>query len=424
MKINKRAILAASICLTVLSLAVIWYTKQPASSAASDAQPSPSPQASNQDVNAKLVAANTQLSFKLFSQILKQQPNENIFISPISVAIALEMVYNGANGQTQQAIAQALQLQGMSLQEINEANATLKAALKNPDPKVQLSIANSLWAKAGQPFNPEFVQKIRDSYGAEVKTLNFDDPTAPSIINDWVKQSTNQKIDKIVEEKELEPGSVFVLLNAIYFLGSWKYPFPKTATQERPFTLLNGTQKQHPMMSQDIYGVGYYENELFQAIELPYGEGRLRMYIFLPNKGISLQTFYQRLNAENWNNWIKQLDADSNGAIGEEILISLPRFKLEYSIELKDTLKALGMEIAFTTDADFSAMSSSRVRINKVKQKTFVEVNEAGTEAAAVTEVSGTRGGVMMVVDRPFFVAIRDKQTGTILFMGSIVEPQ
>lgn len=422
MKTKNRVIVTASICLTILGLAGVWCAKQPASLAAPDARARPSPQSSNQVANEKLVAANTKLTFKLFSEILKKHHNENIFISPASLAIALDIVYNGASGQTQQAIGQTLELQGTNLQEINQANADLKTTLENPDPKIQLSIANSLWTKEGIPFKPEFIQLIQNFYQAEVKNLNFSNPTAPSIINDWVNQSTNGKINKIVDV--IEPKTVFLMLNAIYFKGNWTEPFPKEATQLRPFTLLDGTQKQHPMMrQQNSASFPYYENELFQAVSLPYGEGRMSMYIFLPNQGVSLKTFYEKLNAENWQQWMNQFNNfDNSGGV----LISLPRFKLEYAIDLKDTLKALGMEIAFTKEANFSGMTPSSVWIDKIKHKTFVEVNEEGTEAAAVTNIAGgvRSGPIEMNVNRPFFFAIRDNQTGSILFVGSIVEPK
>jgi serpin B len=422
MKKKNRVIVTASICLTILGLAGVWCAKQPASFAASDARARPSPQISNQVANEKLVTANTKLTFKLFSEILKKQHSENIFISPASLAIALNIVYNGAGGETQEAIAKTLELQGTNLQEINQANADLKASLNNPDPKVQLSIANSLWTKESIPFKPEFLQIIQNFYQAEVKNLNFSNPTAPSMINNWVNQSTNGKIDKIVDV--IEPNTTFILLNAIYFKGNWTEQFPKEATQLRPFTLLDGTQKQHPMMRhQDSASFPYYENELFQAVSLPYGEGRMSMYIFLPNQGVSLKTFYEKLNAENWQQWMNQFNNFDNSGGG--VLISLPRFKLEYAIDLKDALKALGMEIAFTKEANFSGMTSSSVSIDKIKHKTFVEVNEEGTEAAAVTEVGGVRSGpIEMNVNRPFFFAIRDNQTGSILFVGSIVEPK
>ncbi len=423
MKIRNRVILAASIVLVVLGLSERLCPKQTTSVAATEAQPSVSKQPGDEEVNAKLVTANTRLSFKLFTELLKKQPNENIFISPASIAIALDMVYNGASGKNQQAIAKTLELQGMTLQEINQANAALKVTLSNPDPKVQISIANSLWAGEAQPFKPEFIEKIQHFYSAEVKNLNFGAPGASNIINDWVKQNTNGKIDKIVDE--IGSDTVLVLLNAIYFKGNWKYPFPREATQQRPFTLLNGAQKQHPMMFRQVSNLQYYQNEMFQAISLPYGEGRLSMYIFLPFKGVSLKTFYESLNAENWQKWLNQFDSPDKSDHSGEILIGLPRFKLEYSIELNDALKALGMEIAFREGADFSAMTPSPLQIDLVQHKTFVEVNEEGTEAAAVTGAGMTRGiPDEMIVDRPFFLVIRDNQTGTILFMGSIVEPE
>jgi serpin B len=423
MKKKNRVIVTASICLTILGLAGVWCAKQPASFAASDARARPSPQISNQVANEKLVTANTKLTFKLFSEILKKQHSENIFISPASLAIALNIVYNGAGGETQEAIAKTLELQGTNLQEINQANADLKASLKNPDPKVQLSIANSLWTKESIPFKPEFLQIIQNFYQAEVKNLNFSNPTAPSMINNWVNQSTNGKINKIVDV--IEPKTVFLMLNAIYFKGNWTESFPTEATQLHPFTLLDGTQKQHPMMRhQNSASFPYYENELFQAVSLPYGDGRMSMYIFLPNQGVSLKTFYEKLNAENWQQWMNQFNNSDNSGGG--VLISLPRFKLEYAIDLKDTLKALGMEIAFTKEANFSGMTPSSIWIDKIQHKTFVEVNEEGTEAAAVTNVtSGVRSGpIEMNVNRPFFLAIRDNQTGNILFVGSIVEPK
>lgn len=378
----------------------------------------------NDDVNAKLVAANTRFSFKLFSQLLKEKTNENIFISPASIGMSLGMTYNGASGNTQQAIAQTLELQGISLQEINQANAVLKTNLQNSDPKIQISIVNSIWTNKKDTFKQDFIQNIQAFYKGEVKNLNFRDPSAVSIINDWVKRSTNGKIDTIVQQ--IEPDTVFVLLNAIYFLGTWKYPFPKEATKEHQFTLLNGSKKQVTTMFQQISSVKYYENDIFQAIALPYGDGRLSMYIFLPNQNLGLKGFYQNLNSENWEKWMNRFHTDDTESdYSQAILLGLPRFKIDYQIDLQDTLKAMGMEIAFGGGADFSAMIPPPLSLGKFTHKSFVEVNEEGTQAAAVTVAGGTRGGaVQMIVDRPFFCVIRDNRTGTILFMGSVVEPK
>lgn len=368
----------------------------------------------------KLILANTKFGFKLFEEVLKQENNKNVFISPASVAIALDMTYNGANGSTQRAMAKALELQGLSLQEINSSNAALKQLLENSDPEIQLNIANSLWANQGVKFNPDFIKKNQDFYQAKVTNLNFQDPNSVSKINNWVSESTRGRIDKIVEK--IEPDQVLFLLNAIYFKGKWTNEFDKQQTVQQPFYLTSGTQKQHPMMSQKGK-YKYYENEQFQAASLPYGkDGKFSFYVFLPKKNSNLKSFYENLNAENWEKWISQFSL-------REGLIRLPRFKMDYEITLNTALEALGMGEAFTNQADFSQMGQN-CQISEVKHKTFVEVNEEGTEAAATTSVGFTAVSAtvnqqpfQMIVDRPFFCAIRDNQTGSILFMGAILDP-
>lgn len=372
-------------------------------------------------LNSRLIDANTQFSLKLLLEIAQQNSSKNIFVSPYCLAVALAMTYNGATGETHEAMAKALELQGINLEEVNQANAVLRETLKNLEPNLQLYIANSLWTKEEIAFHPEFVQLNKKFYQAKLQELNFNDPKAPSIINNWIKQSTNGKIDKIIDQ--IEPNSILFLINAAYFKGNWSTPFPQTATKDHPFTLLDGTQKQHPMMFQSG-NYQYQHNDTFQAISLAYGEGRFSMYIFLPNNEVDLNGFYEKLNADNWEKWMNQF-ALQQGSIG------LPRFKFEYSIELNDALKALGMEIAFDCEsADFSGMRPipPNLCINKIKHKTFIEVNEEGTEASAATAVEMVVKSFMpekefnMVVDHPFFCTIQDNQTGTILFMGSIVD--
>ncbi len=372
-------------------------------------------------INPKLVDANTRFGFKLFSEILKQDKTKNVFISPSSVAIALSMAYNGANGETQQAMARALELNGMSLQELNQANGELKALLQNPDPKVQLAIANSLWARQGVSFKPEFMQRNQQYYSAEITNLNFSDPKAPSVINAWVSDKTRGKIDGIIDS--ISPDDVMFLINAIYFKGSWTHPFDQKLTADKPFTRLDGSQKSVPMMAQ-TGEYRYLETDQFQAVSLPYGAGkRMSMYILLPKSGFSLTNFYPSLTANNWQQWVKQFRTRQGS-------IQIPRFKLEYNVELKNALSALGMAAAFDrSKSDFSGISSYKTWIDQVKHKTFVEVNEEGTEAAAVTSIGIRATSAMLdepfrfVVDRPFFCAIRDNQSGTVLFMGAIVDP-
>ncbi|MCI0690951.1 serpin family protein [candidate division KSB1 bacterium] len=373
--------------------------------------------------DSKLIAANTQFGFKLFDQLAKQDAGKNIFVSPSSVAFALAMIYNGASGETQQAMAKALEVNGMSLQELNRANAALQAMLASSDPKVQLNVANSLWARKGVTFKPEFIKRNQEFFAAEVSDLDFALPSAPTTLNDWVSQKTNGKIDKIVET--IPSDAILYLINAIYFKGNWAQQFDKSKTKTDRFTLLNGAKKQHPMMSQ-TGRYRYLENDEFQAIGLPYGAGSMSMYVFLPGKNSDLNKFMADLNAAKWESWMSQLRSQEGN-------ITLPRFKLEYEVVLNNALKSLGMESAFDPQrANFremcAASPSANVFIGEVKHKTFVEVNEEGTEAAAVTS-GGMRATAFippfnMVVDRPFFCTIRDNQTGTVLFMGLVVEPK
>ncbi|MCC5657787.1 serpin family protein [Nostoc sp. XA010] len=371
----------------------------------------------------KLVESSNKFGFKLFSEVLKKDRDQkNVFISPSSVAIALAMTYNGASGTTQLAIAKTLELQGLNLAEINSSYAAaLKQLLDNSDPKVQLNIANSLWANKNFSFQPDFLQRIQYSYKAKVSNLNFQDRATPSIINNWVKDNTNGKIDKIIEK--IDPSQVLFLINAIYFKGKWSQEFNKSQTAQYPFYTTSGKPKQHPMMSQDG-DYRYYESKQFQAVSLPYGkDGKFSFYIFLPKHNSNLKTFYQNLNVENWDKWMTQFSKQKG-------FIRLPRFKSEYDVTLNDALKALGMEEAFSNKANFSGMGKN-FAISEVKHKTFVEVNEEGTEAAAATSVGIVATAFReepepfrMIVDRPFFCAIRDNQTGRVLFTGSIIDPQ
>ena len=378
---------------------------------------------STDKVDPRLVEANTKFGLKLYGEVIKGGEGKNLFVSPASVGLCLAMVYNGAEGETRQAMARALEALGLNLEEFNRAYADLKASLENPDPKVQLEIANSLWARKGLTFKPDFIERDKKFYGAEVTALDFNDPGAPATINSWVKDKTKGKIDKIVDQ--ISNDSILFLINAIYFKGKWAKPFDKNNTKEEPFTLTPGSQKRVQMMSQSGE-YQYLETPEFQAVKIPYGGGRVSMYVFLPAKTNSLDKFHKSMTSANWDDWTTSFHQTEGS-------VKLPRFKVEYEVSLNDALKALGMGVAFDEGrADFSGMiqSAERVYISRVKHKTFAEVNEEGTEAAAVTstEMRATsamrpRQPFQMVVDRPFFCAIRDDATGTVLFMGSIFDP-
>jgi len=373
-------------------------------------------------VVAPIVAANTRFGFKLFAEVLKADRSRNIFISPSSLAQALAMTYNGASGETQQVMAQALELKGISLEEINSENAALKALLANPEPQVQLATANSLWANKNYHFEPGFRALIQEFYQAQLTTLDFSDRRSQDTINNWVKQNTQGKIDKIVDG--LRADDVLFLINAIYFKGSWTNKFDKQQTTQLPFHLASGQQKPIMMMSQ-TGKYKYYENPDFQAVKLPYGNGRISLEVYLPKQINGLSGFEKNLNAENWEKWQSQFSPKAG-------YIRIPRLSMDYEIELKKTLTALGMGQAFSSQANFERMGKN-IAISEVKHKTFVDVNEEGTEAAAVTStrmvtlsapMPTREAPFRLIVDRPFFCAIRDQKTGSVLFMGSIVEPQ
>lgn len=376
-------------------------------------------------VDDRLIAGSSKFAFKLYEQALKQPGRQNVFISPTSVMLALAMTYNGAEGETRRAMANTLGLEGMSLEEVNRAAADLTSALGSTDPKVQLKIANSLWAEKGLTLKPAFVQRSKEYYAAEVTSLDFASPTAAATINSWVSRNTEGKIEKVVER--IEDGEILFLINAIYFKGEWQFRFEKEKTKDDVFRLAEGRQKKLPMMFQS--GKYFYQKgKDFQAVVLPYGSGKISMYIFLPDENTPLDQFERNLTQENWDTWMRGFRV----APGE---LTLPRFKMEYEVGLVDKLSALGMAEAFDPSrADFSGLAvlppGNRIFISKVKHKAIAEVNEEGTVAAAVTAVVATITSVqppqenfVMKVDRPFFFAIRDNTTGNLLFMGSVVDP-
>jgi len=372
----------------------------------------------------EIVKANTRFGFKLFSRMFLNEPDKNIFISPFSIFMALEMTYNGADGKTMEEMAGVMEIQGMSPGDVNGASLNLLNSMEKMDPGVKLAIANSLWGRKGINFKAKFVNSAKSYYNAEVRSFDFADPKTISIINSWVEKKTSGKIDRIVEK--INPLDILFLINATYFKGTWAREFDKELTKERIFTLADGKKKKIPMMCQSGK-FKYLETEKFQAISLPYGKGRLSMYIFLPKDG-DVKDFCSMLNYGNWQEWMFNFHRTEGDIV-------LPKFKMGYEANLGRVLISLGMKTAFDiNNANFTKMCAPPMDpyISKVKHKTFVEVNEEGTEAAGVTAIRMTLKGMPvrpperfnMVVDHPFFCAIRDNLTGTILFMGNIMEPK
>lgn len=374
---------------------------------------------------ARVASADNEFGVRLLRELCRTEPEQNVSISPLSVAMALGLTYNGARAETKQAMAQVLGLEGIDAPELAMDNAALLAALASADPKVVLEIANSLWARRGIPLAEPFIQASEAYYEAEVSELDFSDPEAPALVNDWVAHKTHGRIKKVLDRVRAE--DVLFLLNAVYFKGAWTNAFDTKLTRERDFHLPGGRTISHPMMSQSGE-YRYRRGDGFKAVSLPYGNGRVSMYVFLPDQGSSLKTLVGRLKGATVEDWLGQMRLVPGDVV-------LPKLKLEYTRSLVKPLSTLGMAVAFDpAKADFEGMLPAPIDmpfyLNEVKHKTYVEVNEEGTEAAAVTEVGVALAAMpleeerfAMVVDRPFLYLIQDNRTGAILFIGAVSDP-
>ena len=369
----------------------------------------------------QLIEADNAFGVKLLRTVhAGEDPGANIFISPLSVAMALGMTYNGAAGTTRQAMQEALELHGLSVEEVNRSYRGLIDLLAGLDPAVDWRLANSIWYREDFAVRQDFLDMGVQSFDAEVTPLDFASPDAAPMINAWVSEKTGGRITDIVSAP-IPDFIVMYLINAIYFKADWTVRFDQGLTAPHPFTLADGRQEQVPMMTQgEPIEVAYGQADGVEVAELPYGGKAYNMTVVLPERGADIDSLIASLDGATWRSWIDGLGA-------QELVVLLPRFRLEYEIELEEALAALGMEIAFDpSSADFSNMASGPgLFLSKVSHKTFVDVNEEGTEAAAATSVGAgvTSAPTSFVVDRPFLFAIRERFSGTILFLGVVHEP-
>jgi len=372
---------------------------------------------------ALLVQADNSFGLKLFREIQDGDSGENVFIAPLSVSMALGMAYNGADGATKDAMQEVLELQGLDLLQVNESYRDLIELLRGLDQAVEFRIANSIWYDEAYEFQQDFLSVNREYFDAEVAGLDFADPGSASTINDWVAEGTNGRIEEIVDSP-MSPELVMFLINAIYFKGDWANPFDEELTREGTFFLADGSEKPVEMMSYakpDTVLAYLDQNEGVQVLDMKYGGKAYSMTIVLPQQPGDIGPLVAGLDSERWQRWLDGLEE-------MQAQVSMPKFTLEYELELNDALEALGMGVAFDPfSADFTKIYSGpqRAYLSKVKHKTFLDVNEEGTEAAAATsvEIGVTSMPPMIVVDRPFLLAIREKFSGTILFLGVMVDP-
>jgi serine protease inhibitor len=389
----------------------------PTTSLSSDAIPTAvaSAQKAATPVAPAMVTADNAFGLSLFDTLLDGSRGGNIAISPLSVALALQVLYNGAAGSTQQAMAQTLELGTLSDQALNSDNAALQASLISVDPKVQLTIANSLWvAESGGPVLPSFTQTDETYYGATVGDL----AGAPADVNAWVDSETHGLITQLMPPGEYVDA---IIANVLYFKGQWTTAFDQSNTAAAPFTLSSGSQTSVDLMHQTgsfAYAEGALRGVDFQAVRIPYGQGRLSMLIVLPAAGADVTSFVTAITLGDLNGLIAQLDPYM-------VAIALPRFTASYGSSLTGALTSMGMGIAFGPSADFSALAPG-FSVNVVEHKTVVEVDETGTVAAAATGIGVTTVAPQqytITMDHPFLYAIQDDKTGELLFIGVLMNP-
>ncbi|HEY9715159.1 MAG TPA: serpin family protein [Chroococcales cyanobacterium] len=374
-------------------------------------------------MNAKQ-STSSDFALKLFSETCKGSKEQNVLVSPFSAYAALSMTLNGADSHTLTQMAKVLGVSGGDVAALNAKFEKLLADI-NANDKVQFEVANAIYADESTPFKKTFIDLCKKVYGAEVHNEDFKKKEAViDKINAWCNEKTHGKISSILDK--MTPLDKMVLLNAIYFKGAWQEQFKPGNTQDDKFNTASGEKVPVKMMHQQEH-FAYFKGSNFSAISMKYQGYKQSMYIFLPDSGVSMDAFESQFTRENWTSWMEKFDSS------HEVVVSMPRFKVEYSTNLNDTLKAMGMTDAFERTADFSKMISPPYKawIGRVLQKTYMDVNEEGTEAAAVTAVVMMAARAMMRrdepiqfrVDRPFALAMVDEQSGEILFLGKIMKP-
>ena len=374
-----------------------------------------------------LADGNTAFALDLYQQLQMQEGN--LFFSPYSISLALAMTYAGARGATQEQMAQVMHYL-LPQEELHPAYNRLEQVLASrSDVEVpeggeplRINIANAIWGQTGYTFLQSFLDTLALNYGAGLRLVDYitDAEGAREDINAWVSDETEGKIEDLIPPGALNSLTRLVLANAIYFNASWLFPFEEQATQEGEFSLLDGTQVSVPMMYQGEM-FAYLERDGFQAIELPYIGNQTSMVIFLPDEG-QFETFEEGFSPDHLSEWLEEMST-------RNVMLAMPRFEYTSEMNLSQTLQAMGMERAFS-DADFSGMDGTfELAISDVIHKAFVSVDEEGTEAAAATAVvmratAIMEPGVELTIDRPFVYLIRDRETGTILFIGRVLNPE
>lgn len=366
----------------------------------------------------KRINQDNAFAFDLLKQTIQSSGETNVFVSPLSVSIALGMAWNGANGQTKTEMETALKMSGMSIADINDYYKTMQSTLPSIDPTTKLSIANSLWYRSGFPVKSDFLKVNTDYFGSYIKELDFSQSWAVDTVNNWCAKKTNNLIKKPLDM--IPPDAMMYLVNAIYFKGIWRQHFETKNTAEANFTNeLGKAVKVNMMYQKDTFS--YAQDSYAQYLDMPYGNKAFSMTVVLPNEGKTTGEVLDYMKTTGWDNTLK-------GFFTSQVEVYLPRFKTQNKFILNDPLENMGMNLAFTEFADFRNISNTPLMISRVIHDTYVEVTEEGTEAAAVTIVEFATTSVgpqplptpIFKVNRPFIFVIREQSTGVILFIGKM----
>lgn len=359
-------------------------------------------------------------AFRMYRQLETEQPGTTRFVSPFSASTALSLLTAGADGETASELCSVLGCEGMTPEQLNALCARQAIVLEAADKGVAMETANSVWAEGFLRIKKKYLRDASKYYDAVVKTMDFNDPATADAINGWCSDKTHGKIAEIVDR--LAPGTVMALLNAVYFKGRWQFgEFPETI--DDTFRCIDGRETPVTMMLR-TRKFGYAADDCFEMVELPYGNGAFVMDILLPRNDVN-RTFssaVMHLDCKRWNALCHSLKIT-------RVQLEIPKFRMEQETDLCDCLQAMGIRKAFTESAGFSGISRTPLCVGTVRQKAFVEVNETGTEAAAVTYIGVKTTAfrpepdpVVFRADRPFVFVIREKNSGTILFIGQKTE--
>ncbi|MGO4546102.1 serpin family protein [Paenibacillus sp. 2TAB23] len=369
----------------------------------------------------RVVTAVNAFGLSVLKQVYDADKGENVTVSPISLTQALAMAINGASGATFDQMASTMLVDKLTRDELNKGQQKLNELLRQPGPGIKLTIANSLWLQKGWPFREDYLGRVKDTYAAELNERDLSQPATSKEINKWVNEQTNGLIPTIID-KPIPEATKLMLINALYFNGTWKDPFKPEQTKMGSFTNADGNTPQVSYMhQQQLYE--YEETADYQAVRLPYGDGQMGMLVVLPQPNADRSVLIEQLLTQD-DFWTKRFDSVQGK-------LTLPKFRIENQLDLADTLKAMGMSLPFDSQrSDFSMMADTadgnHLYINHILHKTIIDVSERGTEAAAVTRM-GLDGGSAppsktfeMDINRPFLFAVQDLQSGLLLFAGVV----